>query len=151
MTRLGFNFFPAYRRSGARLTYIAPDESEVHVQLPLNWTTRNYVGTIFGGSIYAAVDPIYMVMLLRRLGKGYIIWDKAASIRYLKPGKTTLYARFVINDAEVTDIRSRLEKAHSLEKTYTVHLTDAEGEVHATVEKVLYLRKKSPHPKEVRA
>jgi hypothetical protein len=37
--------------------------------MPLSWRTRNYVGTIFGGSMNSAVDPIYMVILIRRLGK----------------------------------------------------------------------------------
>jgi hypothetical protein len=55
--RWGFNFFPAFRGTGARITYIAGDYREMRVELPLNWRTRNYVGTIFGGSLYGAVDP----------------------------------------------------------------------------------------------
>ena len=82
LLRWKFNFFPAYRGSGARVTYIAGDLREVHVELPLSWRTRNYVGTIFGGSIYAAVDPMYMVMLIRILGREYVVWDKAATIRF---------------------------------------------------------------------
>ena len=94
--RLLFNVFPAYRGTGARVTYIAEDFSEVRVKLPLSWRTRNYVGTIFGGSIYGAVDPMYMIMLIKLLGSDYIVWDKAASIRFRKPGRTTLFATFKI-------------------------------------------------------
>jgi hypothetical protein len=68
--RWRFNFFPAYRGTGARLTYIADDFHEIRTKLPLNWRTRNYVGTTFGGSLYGAVDPLYMVMLIKILGKG---------------------------------------------------------------------------------
>ncbi len=63
LMRWGFNLFPAYRGTGGRITYIAADWREVRVTLPLNWRTGNYVGTIFGGSMYGAVDPLYMVML----------------------------------------------------------------------------------------
>jgi acyl-coenzyme A thioesterase PaaI-like protein len=84
--RLKFNIFPAYRGSGGRVTYIADDYREVRVKLPLSWRTRNYVGTIYGGSIYAAIDPIYMLMLVKNLGREYTVWDKAANIRFKSPG-----------------------------------------------------------------
>lgn len=64
LMRWGFNFFPAYRRTGARITYVSADWQEVRISLPLNWKTKNYVGTIFGGSMYGAVDPVYMVMFI---------------------------------------------------------------------------------------
>lgn len=93
----GFNLFPAYWCTGARITYLADDFREVRVRLPLNWRTRNYVGTIFGGSMYAAVDPVYMIMLIHNLGPEYEVWDKAASIRFREPGRDTLRARFVLD------------------------------------------------------
>ena len=95
MLRWRFNFFPAYRGTGGRITYMADDFHEIRIKLPLNWRTRNYVGTTFGGSLYGAVDPLYMVMLIKILGSGYIVWDKAATIRFKRPGRETLYAKFV--------------------------------------------------------
>jgi acyl-coenzyme A thioesterase PaaI-like protein len=139
--RWGFNLFPAYRGTGARVTYISSDFREARVRLPLNWRTRNYVGTIFGGSLYGAVDPFYMLMLIRRLGPGYTVWDKAATIRFRKPGRGTLSARFVVDDAEVGAIRKALETAPSVDRVYPVDLVDAAGVVHATVEKTVYIRK----------
>src|ERR1051325_731237 len=97
--RLLFNVFPAYRGTGARVTSIADCLTEVRVRLPLSWRTRNYVGTIFGGSIYGAVDPMYMIMLIKLLGRDYVVWDKAAAIRFRKPGRSTLYTTFRIDDA----------------------------------------------------
>lgn len=143
MMRWAFNLFPAYRGTGGRVTYIASDWSEVRVRLPLNWRTRNYVGTIFGGSIYGAVDPFYMVMLIRRLGPEYIVWDKAATVRFKKPGRGTLTARFAVPDAELRAIEQALANgAPSVDRVYQVELTDAEGAVVATVEKVVYIRRK---------
>jgi hypothetical protein len=141
--RWGFNFFPAYRGTGARVTYMSGDFREVHVKLPLNWRTRNYVGTIFGGSLYGAVDPHYMIMLIRILGPGYIVWDKVATIRFRKPGRGTLYARFLLDDEEIATIRRLTETAPSIDRVYNVDLTDAEGVVHASVEKTIYIRKNS--------
>jgi acyl-coenzyme A thioesterase PaaI-like protein len=140
--RWGFNFFPAFRGTGARITYIAGDFREMRVKLPLNWRTRNYVGTIFGGSLYGAVDPHYMIMLIKILGRDYIVWDKAATIRFKKPGRGTLYARFVIPEEEVETIRRRLQTEHSIDRVYRVDLTDADGVVHAEVDKTVYIRRK---------
>jgi acyl-coenzyme A thioesterase PaaI-like protein len=136
------NLFPAFRGTGGRVTYVEAEFRELHVRLPLNWRTRNYVGTIFGGSLYGAVDPFYMILLMQRLGKGYTVWDKAAAIRFRRPGRATLYARFVVDDAEVAQIRRTLESEASVDRVYTVDLTDRQGVVHATVEKTVYIRKK---------
>lgn len=139
--RLGFNLFPAYRRTGGRVTYIAPDWREVRVKLPLNWRTRNYVGTTFGGSMYAAVDPFYMMMLLKNLGDEYVVWDREAEIRFKKPGRETLYARCTITGEEVAAIEAELatEGTESVDRHYTVDLVDGEGTVHATVRNTVYV------------
>jgi len=139
--RWGFNFFPAFRGTGARVTYISGDFREVRVKLPLSWRTRNYVGTIFGGSFYGAVDPHYMIMLIKILGPGYVVWDKAATIRFKKPGRGTLYARFEISEEEIVTIRRLLETGSSIDRAYNVDLTDAAGVVHASVEKTVYIRR----------
>ncbi len=142
LLRWKFNLFPAYRGTGGRVTYISADVREIHVRLPLSWRTRNYVGTIFGGSIYAAVDPIYMIMLIRALGPGYVVWDKAARVTFKRPGKTTLYARFRLDEEELRAIKSELETARSIDRVYTVELCDEAGTLHASVEKTIYIRKK---------
>jgi acyl-coenzyme A thioesterase PaaI-like protein len=144
LLRWGFNLFPAYRGTGARITYIARDGREMRVRLPLSWRTRNYVGTIFGGSMYAAVDPVYMIMLIRALGPEYVVWDKAASIRFRRPGRTTLYARFVLSDEEVAAVRAAADREPSVDRVYRVELTDAAGTVHAEVEKTIHVRRREP-------
>jgi uncharacterized protein DUF4442 len=137
-----FYLFGCYRGTGGRLRYIAKDWSEVRLELPLSWRTRNYVGTIFGGSIYAAVDPIYMLMLIRRLGPEFVVWDKAASIEFKKPGRETLRARFVIGDDELAAIRAALATQRSIDRSYVVELIDSSGTVCARVEKLIYIRRR---------
>ncbi len=138
--RRAFNLFPAYFGTGARVAYIASDWREVRVELPLSLRTRNYVGTIFGGSIYAAVDPIYMLMLIRNLGRGYVVWDKAASIRFRRPGRSTLHARFALDEAELDAIRAALAGHRSVDRVYRVELRDAEGTLCADIEKTIHAR-----------
>lgn len=136
-----FNFFPAYRGTGARVTYISGTWNEIRIKLPLNWRTRNYVGTIYGGSIYGAVDPMHMLMLIKLLGPQYIVWDKAAHIQFKKPGRKTLYASFSVSDEELAEIKQELADKPSVDRVYHVALVDEEGVVHAEVRKTIYIKK----------
>ena len=104
--RWGFNYFPAFRGTGGKSFYIFGDWREVRIKLPLSWRTRNYVGTIYGGSMYAAIDPFYMVMLIKIHGSEYSVWDKTAAIRFKKPGTSTLYATFSVTSEEISIIKT---------------------------------------------
>lgn len=138
--RWACNWFPAYRGTGARVEYIAADWMEVRVRLPLSWRTRNLVGSIFGGSLYGAVDPMYMIMFMKLLGPDFVVWDKAAAIRFLKPGRTTLRATFRLDQPTVEAIREEVIRLGRLERGFEVSLTDHAGVVHAAVVKTLYFR-----------
>ncbi len=140
----GFNIYPAYRGTGGWITYIAKDWREIHVKVPLSWQTRNYVGTIFGGSLYAAVDPFYMIMLIKNMGSEYVVWDKAASIRFKRPGRETLYAKFKVSEEELISIKSELEYSPKLDRQYQVVLKDKSGLIHALVEKRIFIARKTP-------
>ena len=135
------NFWPCFRGTGGHVTHIAPDWREMRVTLPLNRRTRNYVGTIFGGSLYGCVDPLYMLMLIRILGPDFIVWDKAASIRFLKPGRSTLFANCVLEAAEIEEIHRLLRAEPKIERTYSIMLRDAEGKDHAEIQKVIQIRR----------
>ena len=137
VTRWGFNWFPAYRGTGARITFIAGDWMEVRVRLPLSWRTRNYVGTIFGGSMYGALDPVFMVMLMKVLGRDYVVWDKAATIRFRRPGREPLSATFTISAEDIAQIRESVEASGKTEREFTVDLVSASGVVHASCQKLL--------------
>ncbi len=138
-----FNWFPAYRGTGARVEYIAHDWGEVRVRLPLSWRTRNYVGTIFGGSLYGAIDPIYMLMLIKRLGPEFIVWDKAAHIRFLRPARATLWATFLLSAALLEEMRSAVLAEGRINRDFGVELKDREGVVHASFRKTLHVRSRA--------
>jgi hypothetical protein len=144
LRRWAFNLWPCYRGTGGRVTHIASNWREVRVRLPLSWRTRNIVGTIFGGSLYGAVDPFFMIMLMENLGPHYQVWDKAATVRFRKPGRSTLHAIFKIADAELAEIRRLLREQPKVDRTYTVQLVDGQGLVHAEVDKVIHISLRRP-------
>ncbi len=143
--RFAFNHWPCYRRSGGRVTHISADWLKLRVRLPLNLRTRNYVGTIYGGSMFSAVDPFFMMMLIKTLGPDYIVWDKSGAIRFKRPGRTTLYAEFGMSLKDAEEIKAALRDRKSVDRTFTVELRDKDGLVHAVVDKTMFITMKDPH------
>jgi len=99
--KYGFNLSPMYRRSTGRLTYVSDDIQKVDIKIPLSYKNKNYVGSIFGGSLFSATDPIYMIQLLNILSDDYVVWDKHASIRFRRPVKQDAYVNFVITEVKI--------------------------------------------------
>jgi Domain of unknown function (DUF4442) len=136
------NLWPPFLGMGIRIKHIAPDMKAVDVEMKLRFWNANYVGTQFGGSLFAMTDPFYMLMLMSNLGPDYIVWDKAAAIRYRKPGKGTVRAEFRLSDSQIDDIREKLNTLPKYEPVFSVEVRDETGLVIAEVEKLLYVRKK---------
>ena len=141
MRRL-FNIWPPFRGAGIRVREIAPDFRSVTVELRARLLNRNYVGTHFGGSLFAMTDPFFMIMMMQNLGREYIVWDKAGTVRFLKPAKGTVTARFELDPAEVEKARAATAGGGKYEPRFRVDIVDAEGTIVADVEKTLYIRKK---------
>ena len=146
--RRWINFWPPFLGAGIRVQRIAPDMKSIDVEMKLRWWNANYVGTHFGGSLFAMADPFYMLMLMANLGRHYIVWDKAATIRYRRPGKGTVRAEFRLTDAQLDDIREKLKTLPKYEPVFTVEIKDEQGTVIAEVEKLLYVRKQELQPPE---
>ena len=136
------NVWPCYWGTGGRVTFISRDWRQVNVRLTLGLRTRNYVGTMFGGSIYGSVDPIYMLMLIKILGPAYVVWDKAATVRFKKPGRGRLAARFEVTEEEIATIRDLSSQAKSIDRVFPVEFTDRDGQIVASIEKIIYIRRK---------
>ncbi len=143
MVRMGFNLHPAFRGTGGRVEHVAADLSHIRIRLPLSWRTRNVVGSIYGGSLFAVTDGVHPMMLMAALGDGVVVWDKAASIRYRKPGFSTLYADFRLDAGEVAAIRAALRETPELDRSYQIELKDGDGIVHSVVERVIYIADKN--------
>ncbi len=134
------NLYPPFLGAGIRSRRL--DDLTIQVEMPLTWLNRNIFGTHFGGSLYAMCDPWFALILLRALGDGYIVWDKAASIQFVKPGRGVVTALFHIPPERVEEIRRAAESSSKVEPLFTVEVVDAQEQVIAQVEKLLYVRKK---------
>ncbi|MCI4668104.1 MAG: DUF4442 domain-containing protein [Bacteroidia bacterium] len=149
--RAVINLTPVIRSTGGWVKFLSKDWQEMHVSLPLSLKTRNYVGTIFGGSLFSAGDPWYMIMLYQVLGKGYVIWDKSASIRFVRPGKGKLKGRFLISEKEITEIKDGVAKQGEMEKSFLLEWINKEGKVVAKIDKLVYIADKNFYNKKRRS
>lgn len=135
-------FWPPYFGAGVRVTHVSPDLLNISVEMRAYFWNKNYVGTHFGGSLYSMVDPFYMLMLLENLGKNYIVWDKAASIRFKKPGRGTVTAQFSLTKEKILEIQSQADTGEKCEPHFLIQILDQQGEVVSEIEKILYVKRK---------
>jgi len=140
--RRWINLWPPFLGAGIRVKRIAHDMKAVDVEMKLRFWNANYVSTHFGGSLFAMTDAFYMLMLMANLGADYIVWDKAATIRYKKPGRGTVRAEFRLSDSQIDDIREKLKMLPKYEPVFLVEVKDEAGVVIAEVEKLLHVKKK---------
>ncbi|WPU67103.1 YiiD C-terminal domain-containing protein [Peredibacter starrii] len=137
------NFYGPFVGAGVRLQKMTKDYRHARVSMKLTFYNKNYMGTQFGGSLYAMVDPWYMLMLIKNLGRDYIVWDKAATINFRKPGRGTVYADFNLTDAHLEEIQATLATQNKMDYIFKVEIKDKDGKLIADVDKVLYIRRKS--------
>ncbi|MGZ0704597.1 DUF4442 domain-containing protein [Pseudomonas sp. L5B5] len=142
LLRWGLNLYPPYLGAGVRIRHISADFREVQACMGLGWYNRNYVGTQFGGSLYSMVDPFFMLMLMENLGREYIVWDKAAAIDFIAPGKGPVFARFSIDQALIDQIRLHTAAGQKYLPQLQVEIHDGSGTLVARVDKTLYVRLK---------
>jgi len=139
------SLYPPYLGAGVRVR-VSPDYRTFDVRLKLTRRNKNYVGTHFGGSLYSMCDPFFMLILMEALGRGYVVWDKEATIRFRRPGKGTVHASFHIPPERVEEIRAAADRDGKVEPVFRVDVVNEKGEVVAEVEKLLYVRRKDPVP-----
>ena len=140
--RTVLNLYPPFLGAGIRIKRLDPDWRTIDVEMKLRRWNKNYVGTHYGGSLYSMTDPFYMLMLIENLGRDYIVWDKAATIRFRRPGKGTVNANFTITAAQIDEIRHALKTEDKIERNFSVQVLDSEEKVVAEVEKILHIRRK---------
>lgn len=136
------NLYGPFLGAGVKLEKMSKDYRQARVTMPLTFYNKNYMGTQFGGSLYAMVDPWYMLMLIKNLGKDYIVWDKAATINFRKPGRGKVHADFILTQDVIDEIKASMESSVKMDKIFKVEIKDEEGKLIADVDKVLYIRKK---------
>ncbi|WP_339754196.1 DUF4442 domain-containing protein [Algoriphagus aquimarinus] len=136
------NWYPPFLFSGIKVVDFADDFSMFRTRLKLTWFNRNLMGTAFGGSLYAMCDPFFMFILLIQLGEEYIVWDKTASIEFVKPGKGTVYAEFKLSQAQISEIKIAVDRDGKGVFEFPCEVIDSAGNIIAKLKKGVYVRRK---------
>ncbi len=137
-----FAIWPPFWFTGIRIKYVSPDIRHLISEMSLRFYNKNIVGTQFGGNLFAMTDPCYMTLLMGNLGTDYRVWDSAASIKFLKPGRGKVTAEFILTDEDLADIYEQTKNGAKYFKTFNVDIFDADKEVVASLERTLYIREK---------
>lgn len=134
------NLYAPYVGAGVRVCKIDYDAGVIKVCMPLTKLNQNIVGTQFGGSLYSMTDPFFMLLLMQKLGSDYVVWDKSASIDFIKAGQSKVFATFQIDNDEVATIKARAKDGRPVFREYSVKINDTQGDIVALVQKTLYIR-----------
>jgi acyl-coenzyme A thioesterase PaaI-like protein len=140
------NCWPPFLFSGIHITTLSDDFRHVIVELRSRWYNKNYVGTHFGGSLFAMTDPFWMIMVLRNLGNAHVVWDKAAEIEFIKPGRGVVSAQFVLTPETIAQIQAATAGDQKHLQWFEVDVKDAQNQTVAKVRKQIYARRKPPKP-----
>ncbi|MDR7129718.1 acyl-coenzyme A thioesterase PaaI-like protein [Algoriphagus sp. 4150] len=136
------NWYPPFLFSGIKVIDYADDFSRFHTRLKLTWYNRNLIGTAFGGSLYSMCDPFFMFIILIQLGEDYIVWDKYASIEFVKPGKGTVYAEFRLSPEQISEIKMAVDRDGKGVFEFACEVKDGDKNTVAKVQKGVYVRRK---------
>ncbi len=150
LLKFGMNLWPPFLGAGIKVGHIAANYQSVSVSLKMGLLNKNIAGVHFGGSLFAMVDPFFMIMVQQNLGKDYIVWDRAARIDFIKPGKGRVSARFAITEEQLEAIKAAAANGEKVLKDFTVEVRNQLDEVVASVVKTLYIRKKLSDTKSAR-
>jgi len=140
--RHGINLWPPFLFAGIHLRELSRDYRYARVELRMRPWNRNYVGTHFGGSLFAMTDPFWMLLAMQSLGRDYIVWDKAGSIEFVKPGRGTVHADFRLEESMLEELRQAAANGDKVLRWFETDVVDSGGDVVARVRKQLYVRLK---------
>ncbi|MBP7418767.1 MAG: DUF4442 domain-containing protein [Xanthomonadales bacterium] len=137
-------WWPPFVFSGIRVLEIADDWSSARIELRRRWYTANYVGTHFGGSLFAMTDPFWMILVMETLGRGYTVWDKAADIEFIKAVREPVYAQIRVDPVAIAELRSAMASGEKVLRWFETEIRTAAGELVARSRKQLHVRLRRP-------
>ena len=148
--KYGFNYSPMYKRSTGKIYFVSKDLMNIKLKIPISWKNRNYANSIFGGSMFSAVDPLYIVQLFNILRLDYVVWDKSASVQFKRPAKEDLFTEFIFTRDEITNIKERVMIENEFTFTKVSNLTNRDGKMFCIIEKEIYVSSKTFYKKKLK-
>lgn len=132
-----------YRRTTGRITSVTKELNKIEVKIPLSYRNKNYVGTIFGGSLFSATDPIYMVQLIQLLGSKYVVWDKSSIVKFKRPANETAYVVFEFTEKEIEQLKAEIASKKEVDLVKRVEIKSKGGMLFCEIEKIIYVADKA--------
>lgn len=142
IVKYALNSWPPFWGAGIKIESISADFRQAKMRLKLRWWNKHANRTQYGGSIFSLTDPVYSLMLMGILGEQYYVWDKQASINFIKPGNSDLFAEFIITDEQLNSILKMTATGDKCFPEFIIHVKNAKGDVVSEVQRKLYVRKK---------
>jgi acyl-coenzyme A thioesterase PaaI-like protein len=136
------SLYPPYLGAGVRVSYPKDDAHKIVVRMGLHWWNKNLFGTQFGGSLYSMCDPHFVFIVIKNLGPGYLVWNKAAQIEFLRPGRGRVTATFHVPAEKIAEIREAADRGEKVEPVLVAEIVTDGGELVARVTERLWVRKK---------
>jgi acyl-coenzyme A thioesterase PaaI-like protein len=140
------NVWPPFLFSGIRVLDIGEDWRSARVALRKRWYNSNYVGVHFGGSLFSMTDPYWMILVKESLGRDYVVWDRAAEIEFVLPGREDVFADFQLDEQVLDELRAATASGEKALRWFDVDVKTASGDVIARVRKQIYVRRKPAKP-----
>ncbi|MEB0260760.1 MULTISPECIES: DUF4442 domain-containing protein [unclassified Mucilaginibacter] len=115
----------------------------VRVKVFKSLFNKNYNGSIFGGTIFAAADPFYPVLfdrILKAPGSRFRIWSKSSRIDFLKPALSSLSFHIILTDADIEQALHALNTTGKYENAFPVEIYNTSNEVCAQLMNEVYIR-----------
>ncbi len=141
LTRRAMNLWPPYLASSLKIMSISQDFRRVRVRLRHNRITANYLGTLYGASLFSLADPWWVMMLANNLPANYQVWDKSAEIEFIAKGRTHVYAEFVLDQQTIDEIITATADGEKHFHWFSTDIRTADGTLIARVKKEVYVRR----------
>lgn len=138
--KAGMNVWPPFVGMGVRVSHISKEWRHARVRLSGSRLNRNFVGTQYGGSIFAMTDAFWMILVAQSLGRDYHVWDQRAEVEFVKPGRSALTAEFHVTDELLDELRGAAAGGDKVLRWVETVVTDQSGDTVAVVRRQLYVR-----------
>jgi acyl-coenzyme A thioesterase PaaI-like protein len=135
--------YPPFLFQGIWTKQFEKEFTGAQVKIINNIFNRNYNRTIFGGTIFSAADPYYVLLfyqILIRKGWRVKLWLKHSTIDFLRPGNCNLYFKINLSPEDIEEVVAKLESDGKFIKTFRVEITNKEGILYAVVHNEIYIR-----------
>ncbi len=137
-------FYPPFFFQRIWVVDISDDFHSIQVKIHKSFLNLNANKTIFGGTIFSAIDPIHSVLLdciFKKKGiNKTVAWLKSANIQYLKPGTTDLQFKVSLQAYQVNEALNDIEHHGKVVKTFMTEIFDVTGLKCAECHNEIYIR-----------